>query len=117
MKKVLNEVTGVNELIISAVIASIGATVKHTNNDKATPYRLGTATVTYPDESTGVVGALVWDNSIEANPDSFEVGQRIDLRVQLEGEYAGNAVMALPGMERVDIAKFSAFLEPVSIGG
>lgn len=116
MKKVMNEVTGINELIISAVINSISETTKNTKNEKATPYRLGTATVTYPDESEGIVGALLWEGSLDANPDSFKVGQRIDLRVQLEGEYAGNAVMSLPGMERVDITKFSAFLEDVTIG-
>lgn len=113
----MNEVTGINELIISAVIKSISENVRNTNNEKATPYRLGTAEVEYPDETTGIVGALLWDASLEANPDSFKVGQRIDLRVQLEGDYAGNAVMSLPGMEKVDVTKFASFLNEVAIGG
>lgn len=111
MRKVVNEVTGLTEGIISATVKTVSNTVKQANNDKKTPYRLGTAQITYPDGSTGVVGALLWEASNEANAGAFSVGSEIELRVQLEGEYAGNAIMALPSLAKVDLTKFAIEVE------
>jgi len=114
MKKVVNEVTGIAEGLIMAKVVSVSANTKLANNDKQTPYRLGTAEVTYPDGTKGTVGALLWEASREANPDSFTAGQEIELRVQLEGEYAGNAIMGLPSLAKVDLTKFGAVANAVA---
>lgn len=115
MKTVVNEVTGIKEALIAGKIVSLGETTRKLKNDKETPYRLGTVEIKYPDDTTDVVGAMVYEASMEANEGAFEVGNKIELRVQLEGEYAGYAVMALPSMARVDISKFAGVLEPVAI--
>ena len=49
MRKVVNEVTGLTEGIISATVKTVSNTVKQANNDNKTPYRLCTAKITYPD--------------------------------------------------------------------
>ena len=119
MKQVINAVTGILEGMIPATVKSVGTTVKAAKNEKETPYRLGLVEVDYPDGSKGEVGALLWEASNEANPDAFKPGAVIELRVQLEGEYAGNAIMSLPTLARVDITKFGVAKaeEAVKIGG
>lgn len=107
MKQVVNTETGVLEGHIPAIIKSVSEVIKQAKNAKETPYRLGLVEVEYPDGSKAEAGAMLWEASREANPDSFKAGATIELRVQLEGEYAGNAVMGLPTLAKVDISKFT----------
>ena len=99
---------GVLTILAPAKLLKIPVANRTTNDDKATPYGIATALVTYPDDSTEEVQALMWGGSIDTG--LFEEGQDIVLRTQLEGEYAGNSVVQLPGSTKVDITKFAGLM-------
>lgn len=113
MKAVKNTETGILEIVYSAVLKTIGA-VRLADNDKQTPYRLCTATVEYPNGTTGTVGAMLWEGANIANPDAFVAGAEISLRVQAEGEYAGNATVQLPAMAKFDLGLVEFEIEEVA---
>lgn len=104
MKVIVNEETKIKELHYPATLVSVSATVRHTDNDKHTPYRLAQAEVEYPNGTKGKVGAMIWDASYQLFPEEFAKGSDVTLRVQAEGDYAGNAVIALPTMNKFDLS-------------
>ena len=110
MKVAINEATGLRELIIMAVLTSIGTEVKLTKPTTAHPegaaYRWCEVNVTYPSGATKTVDSTIWDKSLTKLPDAFAVGKEISLVTQLEGEGAGFSKVGLPAMRRVDITKF-----------
>lgn len=114
MRKRLNEVTGIVELLTTGTLKSIGS-VKQANNANQTPYRICTAEVEYPDGSKATVGALMWEASREANPDSFTTGSEIELRIQTEGDYAGNAVVGLTTLAKFDLTKVALQMEELEV--
>lgn len=116
MKAVKNATTGVAEIIVGAVLVSIGANVRTTKDEKETPYRLCTAKVEYPNGSTGTVGCMLWEGSNIANEGSFSIGSEVSLRVQVEGEYAGNAVVQLPAMAKFDLSLVEFEVEAGEVG-
>lgn len=114
MKAVKNTETGILEIVYAATLKSIGSTVRTTNNDKATPYRLCTAEVEYPNGTKAAVGCMLWEGSNIANEGSFFIGAEISLRVQAEGEYAGNATVQLPAMAKFDLGLVEFEVEEVA---
>lgn len=91
-------------VLLPATLVKIPQATRTLDNDKATPYGLATALITYPDETTEEVQAIMWGASIDTG--LFEEGANIVLRTQVEGEYAGNAVVQLPAAKKVDLTKF-----------
>lgn len=116
MKAVKNAATGIAELIYAAVLVSVGTTLRVTKDEKETPYRLCVAEVEYPNGTKAKVGAMLWEGSNIANEGMFVAGAEISLRVQAEGEYAGNAVVQLPAMAKFDLSlvEFELEEEPVA---
>ena len=110
MKISVNEKTGLRELIANAVLKAVGKEVKLTKPTEAHPegaeYRWCEVEVTYPDGAVATVDSSLWNKSLTALPDAFEVGKEISLTTQLEGEGAGFSKVGLPTMRRVDITKF-----------
>ena len=110
MKIVVNEVTGLRELVMPAILRSIGAVVQTTKPTKNHPdgakFNWCQVEVTYPDNSKDTVGSSVWNKSLTSNPDAFKEGDEISLATQLEGDHAGYSKVGLPTARRVDITKF-----------
>lgn len=100
-----DEVTS-NVLIIPAVVKAVPTLVR--KNTHGTPWILAQADITYPDGSVKTVAAQLFEKSRDMYPDSFAVGEEIELEVQTEGDGAGMAKMQLPGLEKVDFAAFIA---------
>lgn len=96
---------GMLSVLIPATLVKIPAATRTLDNEKATPYGLATCHIEYPDNTTDEVQAIMWGASIETG--LFQEGTTIVLRTQLEGEYAGNAVVQLPAAKKVDIGKFN----------
>ena len=88
---------GVAVVNYHGMVASIEEKVMTLNNDKKTPYRLGTTTMKYPDGGTEEVLTRFYVKSIEAHPDTFKVGVKIGLEIQAEGNFAGRAIAKLGG--------------------
>lgn len=107
-----NSETGIMEAFIPATIHAVGKpTLTNTNG---TNYGLASCDVEYPDGSSERVNAVIWENSYDTG--LFNDGDSVLLRTQIEGEYAGNAVVQLPGAVRVDVSKFefAEATEPVA---
>jgi len=105
MEIILNEVTGIREMHIDAVLKSIGTEIRETA-DKKTPFRWCKAEVTYPNGKTKIVDGTLWEASLEALPDAFTTGNVVSLAVQLSGDYAGFSKVGLPTVQKVDITQF-----------
>lgn len=103
MKQVKNEVTGILEGFIPAIMELL-PTEFNQENSKGTKYAVVTTRVTYPDGTSDNASAIMYEKS--AKTGLFTSGGMVELRVQLEGEYAGNAVIQLPSTQRVDLTKF-----------
>lgn len=102
MRTETNEMTGILEGFVPAKLIAMPKqfTLK---NSKNTMYGIATVEVTYEDGSTDTANAVMYENS--SNTGLFKEGIPVELRVQLEGEYAGNSVVQLPGLKKVDLAK------------
>ncbi len=98
----VNQHTTQREFITNAVIKSISGSDRF--NSKNTPWRIATAEIKYPNGTTAVVGASLFTAYLEANPEAFKVGNSVELAIQLDGEYAGNAKMQLPQLNKADVA-------------
>jgi hypothetical protein len=99
-----NKETGLLEVHVPAVVKEIKDEVYNLNNEKLTPYKLGTSQIKYPDGGTEDVLTRFYTKSIAAHPDTFKAGSSINLVIQTEGDYAGRAVAQLPGTT-VDISR------------
>lgn len=99
-----NKETGLMEVHMPALITEIREEVLTLNNQKETQYRLGTAKIKYPDGGEEDVLTRFYCKSITAHPAVFKAGERINLAIQAEGDYAGRAVAQLPGSS-VDISR------------
>ena len=105
MKTLKNETTGIMEAYLPAKLNSIGE--KKIENSNGNEYQIANCTVTYPDNSKEIVSSVIWTRSVEAGV--FAIGGDVTLRVQIEGDYAGNAVVELSN-NRVDVSKLSTFM-------
>lgn len=102
MTIVKNAETGIREMLLDGILIDIpNPTLENVNGTK---YSLPKVRVTYPDGSEETVNGAMYENSI--NTGLFAVGEKVQLRVQIEGDYAGNAVVQLPSATKVDLAKF-----------
>jgi hypothetical protein len=122
MKVVVNETTGLRELVINAVLKAIGTEVRTTKPTEAHPegakFRWCEVSVTYPNGAIKTVDSTIWDKSLTALPEAFEVGKEISLTTQLEGEGAGYSKVGLPTLRRVDITAFDlSSMEEVAVVG
>lgn len=111
MRTAVNETTGVLEGFLKGTIVSINdSDVKTNSNGKQ--YKKAIVNVEYPDGSTQETQSVFYTKAQEALPSVYAVGQRIELAVQLEGEYAGNSVMQAPQLARIDLTKLGVVLTP-----
>jgi len=101
-KIVLNEVTGQREMHLEGKLTKISNKVLENSN--GTEYRIGDVDIVYPDGNKDTVSASIWEKNIESG--LFQADMRVNLAVQLEGEYSGFAKVELAGGKRVDITKF-----------
>jgi Na+-translocating ferredoxin:NAD+ oxidoreductase RnfG subunit len=103
MRTELNEVTGIKEGFINGVLEVLPTEFKQ-ENSKGTKYAIANVKISYPDNTSDVVSAIIYEKS--ANTGLFTSGGQVEIRVQLEGDYAGNAVVQLASAKRVDLTKF-----------
>lgn len=98
-------------ILVPATVVKLptGDNITFLENSNNTQYTLATCHVAYPDDTEEQVNAVVWRNSLEKG--LFSVGDEVLLRTQLEGDYAGNSVVQLPGARRVDVAKLGVDIE------
>ena len=108
MKIRVNEFTGKQEGLLPATIVGISDNVL--KNSKDTPYRFLDAEIKYPDGGTDTVSTIVFENSRLKHEGVFQIGKKIELAIQLEGEYAGRSIAQLPGVTVVDLSKFASLL-------
>lgn len=104
MKVIKNPVTGINEILIDGVLTRMPSPDNMRANSNGTKWGLATIHVTYPDGSEDDVNGALYAESIATG--LFNEGDKVQLRVQVEGDYAGNAVVQLPAATQVDISKF-----------
>lgn len=104
IRKVLNEFTQLEELIVDAVIQSVGNKVL--TNTKGTEYRIATVVANMPNGKTQTGSTCIWEKLHEAN--EYEKGDVVSLAIQLDGEYAGYSKIFLEGSSRFDVAEFIA---------
>lgn len=110
MKIIVNEVTGLREMVINAVLKAVGTEVRTTKPTDAHPdgakFRVCEVEVTYPNGSVKTVDSTLWDKSLTSLPDAFVAGKEISLTTQLEGEGAGYSKVGLASFRRVDLTAF-----------
>jgi len=110
MKIIINEATGLRELVINAVLKAVGTEIRTTKPTEKHPegakFRWCEVAVTYPNGSVKTVDSTIWDKSLTSLPDAFEVGKEISLTTQLEGDGAGYSKVGLPTLRRVDLTAF-----------
>jgi len=106
----LNEKTGLRELVMLAVLTTIGKDVRTTKPTEAHPdgakFHWCEVEVTYPNGDKKTVDSTLWAKSLEKLPEAFAPGKEISLTTQLEGDGAGFSKVGLPTMRRVDITAF-----------
>ena len=111
MKIVMNEVTGVNEFTVPAVLKSINPKIRFTKPTEANPegarYQTCTVEIEYPNNGgTNTVISTVWAKSVESNQDAFKVGAEVSLTIQADGEFAGRSKVGLPQASLIDLSLF-----------
>jgi len=115
MKIVINETTGFRELVVNAILLSIGNEVKYTkpteNHPDGAEFLWCEVEVTYPNGEKSIVDSIIWAKSLEKLPEAFETGKVVSLTTQLQGEGAGFSKVGLPTMRRVDISLFDVASE------
>ena len=87
---------------VPATIASISKETYQLNNDKKTPFRMVNADISYPNGNKATVASRLYQKSLEAHPEVFQVGKGVTLEVQAEGDYMGRSVVKLPA-NQVDV--------------
>lgn len=88
---------GILVLNVPATVLEIRDEVLSLNNEKETEYCLGQSEIVYPDGGKESILTRFYKRSLDAHPDTFKVGGKIELEIQVEGEYAGRAVAKLGG--------------------
>ena len=92
------------ELHVPATLKAMPTQWRTNTNDKE--WGIATVEVTYPNGQTKRANAALYKDPLDRIV--YEVGMDIILNTQIEGEYAGNATVRLPGAERVDLSLFDA---------
>jgi hypothetical protein len=110
MKTVVNSQTGILEAFLPGTILSINDSDVKTN-EKGTKYKKCMVLMEYPDGSTEETQSIFYVNAQVALPEVYAVGAKIELAIQIEGEYAGNSSVQAPPIKRVDVAKVISFLD------
>ena len=87
------------------IISVDPTSVQLRTNSKGTEFRLIPVKVVYPDGSEDSTEAQLFENSRLANVDTFVVGAKVELLVQVDGQYAGYAQIQLPARKRLDVSK------------
>ena len=124
MKTTINTVTGLRELVVTAILLSISKEIKRTKPTEKHPdgaeYHWCEVEVTYPNGKKAVVDSSLWAKSLasEKLAGAFVVGKEVTLTTQLEGEGAGYSKIGLTPTRKVDISMFSLedIEEPVPAG-
>lgn len=110
MEVIINEITGLREFVLLAVLHSIGTEIKRSKPTERHPegaeFRWCECEVTYPNGDKKIVDSIIWNKSLEKLPDAFTIGKEVSLTTQLEGEGAGFSKIGLPTMRKVDITQF-----------
>ena len=87
------------------IISVDPTSVQLRTNSKSTEFRLIPVKVVYPDGSEDSTEAQLFENSRLANVDTFVAGAKVELLVQVDGQYAGYAQIQLPTRKRLDVSK------------
>jgi|JFJP01.1.fsa_nt_gi hypothetical protein len=113
MKTAVNEATGVLEAFLPGTILSINdSDVK--SNEKGTQYKKCMVSMEYPDGTTEETQSIFYVNAQAKLPEVYKVGAKVELAIQIEGNYAGNSVVQAPAIKRIDVAKLTSFLGKVA---
>lgn len=107
----INDYNQTREFLTNAVIKTIAGAdrfnkKKSTKHPNGTPYRIATAEVEYPNGTKAIVGTSIFSESLKTHPESFAVGQTVQMAVQMDGEYAGYSRLQLPELARFDVSTF-----------
>jgi len=115
MKLVTNEVTGVQEFTVPAVLKTINPKIRFTKPTEANPegarYQTCTVELMYPDKTTDTVISTVWAKSVESNQDAFVPGAEVSLTIQADGEFAGRSKVGLPTASVINLSAFGIEVE------
>ena len=106
MNVIFNDKAQQWEANTTGTLLSIQQETRNLKNDKATPYRLCTAEITYPDGSKDKITASLWAKSLELHKDKFTVGSLVGVAINVDpnSEYQGNAKLSLPS-NRANVSK------------
>lgn len=105
----------IKSVVLPATVVSIGENIRKLKNQKQTPFRIGTVAVEYPTKNgeepiIKQANASIWDKSYTMHKDLFAVGQRVGVRVQIDGDYKGYGKIELPDTVRVDMDLLAEFI-------
>lgn len=92
---------------LKGVITADPETAVLSTNKKGTEYRYIKTKVFHDDGSVEETESMLYEKSRLTHADKFVVGAKIDVIVQMDGEYAGLSTVQLPGRERLNIDKVS----------
>lgn len=107
MLPVYNKETDSHEIPVPATIKSVG-TEQFKTKDKETPYVWVECEVVYPDETKGIVDALLWVASLESSAkEAFQATKPVTLTITTDGPNAGFAKVGLPTVRKINLSKFS----------
>ena len=113
MRTGTNEHTGQKVLYFPAKLKTINLGAPRTSkSDKKSIYYIATADVMYPNaKEPATVGCMLWKGSHDANKELFAIGAQVELEVQIDGEYKGNAKVNLPALVKFDVDACGIFGE------
>jgi hypothetical protein len=102
-------------VVLPATIVGIGENIRKLKNAKQTPFRIGTVAIEYPTkDGTPLIknaNASIWDKSYTMHQDLFAKGNKVAVRVQVDGDYKGYGKIELPETVRVDMDLLADFIE------
>ena len=122
MKIIINEATGLRELVINAILKAIGTEVRTTkptaNHPEGVKFRWCEVDVKYPNGKVETVDSTIWEASLAKLPDAFAVGKEISLTTQMEGDGAGYSKVGLSVARRLRFTEFNleSIEEPEMVG-
>ncbi|MDD7913192.1 hypothetical protein [Polaribacter ponticola] len=110
-----NEESGEREFISIGLIETISEIDKV--NDKGDLWRSTTVKIKYPNGHSEVIGASLQKILLDLYPNVFKVGERVEVAIQLDGEYAGNAKLQLETLAKADVSMLVASDAPLTTEG
>jgi len=96
MKYYINRKTGLKEIIFPGVLKSLRNKTLETKGVNKKKYRFGEVQVTYPDKSKAIVDSIIYESTLNYNPDIFKANSNVFLIIQAEGKYKGRSTIIQP---------------------